>query len=109
MAYYRVMSAYIPPFTGEGSNLDYEVNSAQVTFNAANSSVNVALNQDNVALEPNETFTLELDPTGTLSVLFFIMNTINITIVDSDGEIQCCFDYTYQLSLRLQIIIPTEM
>ena len=70
--------------------MDYGVNSAQVTFNAANSFANVTLNQDKVALEPNETFILVLDPTVEVNQLFFIINTINITIVDSDGEIQYC-------------------
>lgn len=74
-------------FTGGGSSLDYIVNSQQVTFNSVNGNLNVTLNQDNIALEPNETFIIELDPTGTLSTDFFIMDVINITIVDSDGEI----------------------
>ena len=68
------------------------MDSTQVTFNAASSSVSVILNQDNVALESDETFILELDSTGTLGREIFIMDTINITIVDSDGksQIQCC-------------------
>ena len=77
--------------------MDFEVNSAQVTFNAANSFANVTLNQDKVALEPNETFILELNPTVEVNPLFFFIDTINITIVDSDGEIQCYFVTIYQL------------
>ena len=75
---------YVITTSGEGS--DFGVNSAQVTFNAANSSASVTLFQDNIALEPDETFILELDSTGTLNPSFFIMDTINITITDSDGK-----------------------
>lgn len=75
--------------TTSGEGLDFAVNSAQVTFNAANSSASVTLFQDNIALEPNETFILELDSTSILNPGFFIMNTINITITDSDGKYYC--------------------
>lgn len=95
------MLALIPSFTASGEGSDFIVNSAQVTFNAANSSISVTLNQDNIALEPDETFVLELDSTGTLSPNFFIMDTINITITDSDGKIQyrlLYYCYTYHIS-----------
>ena len=98
------MLALIPSFTASGEGSDFTVNSAQVIFNAANFSVSVTLNQDNIALEPDETFVLELDSTGTLSPSFFIMDTINVTITDSDGKIQCCINYrnyTYCMIHRL--------
>ena len=62
-----------------------------MTFNAPNSPVNVefTLNQDGVLLEPNETFTLQLIPTAGIDPEFFFLDTLSVTIIDSDGETQC--------------------
>lgn len=55
-----------------------------MTIGAASSSVNITLNQDNVALEPSESFTLQL--AANLDPPFFFMNNLNVTIVDRDGN-----------------------
>ena len=62
-----------------------------MTFNAPNSPVNVefTLNQDGVLLEPNETFTLQLISTASIDPEFFFLDTLSVTIIDSDGETQC--------------------
>ena len=79
--------------TGEGSNLDYTLGQPLVRalFESSDSDeVAATFRVDSVALEPDETFSLELVPfTGiTLpsgSGVFFV-NTVNVTIIDHDSK-----------------------
>ena len=76
---------------GEGPRFDYTVNNqtARAFFDAANpDNVMVTFRVDTVAQEPNETFTLTLQ-----TVLdeprrdgLFFLDTIEMTIVDSDSK-----------------------
>ena len=83
---------------GEGAGFDYTVSTTQVRFLYRRpdppDDVVVIFRVDDIAQESNETFTLELNcvpdgatlPTG--SNVFF-RNTINMTIIDSDGKKKC--------------------
>ena len=68
--------------------MDYIVDTTQVTFASVDSpaTVEFRLNQDNIALEPNETFTLQLVAIAGLNLDFFIFDTLNVTILDSNGK-----------------------
>ena len=46
--------------------------------------VDLFLEVDNRAMEPNEELTLSLDPIGMIDAI--IINETNITIIDSDGK-----------------------
>ena len=77
---------------GEGSQFDYTVNTLTVRalFSATQpDSVLVTFRVDAIAQEPNETFTLTLDPATVAPTpregLFF-QNAIQVTIVDSDSK-----------------------
>ena len=76
--------------TGEGSNLDYRVVTANVEFRTGSPPDNVIffLNVDNIALESSETFSLKLNATAVIIIRegIFVRDTLNVTIVDSDGE-----------------------
>ena len=77
-------------FVGEGSRFDYIVNTARVRATAYGQIANVVLtfHVDTVALEPNETFTLTLNPliaSNPRNGLFF-RDTIEVTIIDSDSK-----------------------
>ena len=73
---------------GEGSQFDYTVNTARVRALASGQISNVMLtfHVDTIAQEPNETFTLTLDPLvqpNQREGLFF-RNSIEVTIVDNE-------------------------
>ena len=75
---------------GEGSQFDYTVNTLRARALANGQIANVVLTfrVDSIAQEPNETFTLTLDPLvqpNPREGLFF-QNTIEVTIVDSDSN-----------------------
>ena len=76
--------------TAEGSQFDYSVNTLRVRALANGQIQNVVLTfrVDTVAQEPNETFTLTLNPLVApipREGLFF-QNTIQVTVVDSDSK-----------------------
>ena len=77
-------------FVGEGSRFDYTVNTARVRATANGQIANVVLTfrVDTVALEPNETFTLTLNPLIALNPRegLFFRDTIEVTIIDSDSK-----------------------
>lgn len=52
-----------------------------------NVSVRINLMMDNVALEPNETVRLRLVPTSQLETGEIVLDTIDITILDSDSKL----------------------
>ena len=75
---------------GEGSQFDYTVNTlrARALANGQISNVVLTFRMDSIAQEPNETFTLTLDPLiapNPREGLFF-RNTIEVTILDSDSK-----------------------
>ena len=76
---------------GVGSSFDYIVNTEIVRALASATQpddVEVILLIDTIAQEPNETFTLTLDPitAPTPRENLFFRNTIQVTIVDSDSK-----------------------
>ena len=52
-----------------------------------NVNVRINLMMDNVALEPNETVRLRLVPTSQLETGEIVLDTIDITILDSDSKL----------------------
>ena len=52
-----------------------------------NVNVRINLMMDNVALEPNETVRLRLVPTSQLETGEILLDTIDITILDSDSKL----------------------
>ena len=75
---------------GESSQFDYTVNTlrTRALANGAISNVVLTFRVDSIAQEPNETFTLTLDPLvppNPREGLFF-RNTIEVTIRDSDSK-----------------------
>ena len=75
---------------GEGSQFDYTVDTsiARAMADGQISNVAVIFRVDSIALEPNEIFTLILDPVvapNPREGLFF-RNSIEVTIVDSDSK-----------------------
>ena len=74
----------------EGTQFDYTVNTLRVRALANGQIQNVVLTfrVDTVAQEPNETFTLTLNllVAPTPRVGLFFQNTIQVTIMDSDGN-----------------------
>ena len=73
---------------GEGSQFDYTVNTlrTRALANGQISNVVLTFRVDSIAQEPNETFTLTLDPAvqpNPREGLFF-RNTIEVTIVDNE-------------------------
>ena len=85
--------------------MDYIVDTTQVTFASLDSpaTVEFSLNQDNIALEPNETFTLQLVETAGLNLDFFVFDTLIVTILDSDGE--RCSITLYISSIILPVLL----
>ena len=80
--------------TGEGSQFDYKVNTlrTRALANGAVASVVLTFRMDRIAQEPNETFTLTLDPLvapNPREGLFF-RNSIEVTIRDSDSKENAC-------------------
>ena len=77
-------------FVEEGSQFDYTVNTLRVRALANGQIQNVVLTfrVDRIALEPNEIFTLTLNPivAPTPRVGLFFRNTIDVTIIDNDGK-----------------------
>ena len=81
--------------TGEGAGFDYTVNTvlARLLFQSPDqrSSVVFTFRVDTIAQEANETLDLLLVPApgSSLPVTseFFFRNTLNMTIIDSDGKI----------------------
>ena len=77
-------------FVGEGSQFDYSVGTLRVRALANGQIQNIVLTfrVDTIALEPNETFTLTLNPlvVPTPREGLFFQNTIDVTIIDSDGK-----------------------
>ena len=75
---------------GEGSQFDYTVNTLRVRALSNGQIQNVVLTfrVDTIAQEPNETFTLTLDPlvAPTPRVGLFFRDTIQVTIMDSDSK-----------------------
>ena len=80
--------------TGEGSNLDYTVNTTTVIakFNTPvpPDEVQFILNADGITQEGNETFSLQLVPSGDTTLPtgdgVFFLNTLSVTIIDNDRE-----------------------
>lgn len=78
--------------TGQGSNLDYTVNTASVMAlfrtPAPPDSVEFTLNVDGVVQEESETFTLQLVPNTTLPTgeSVFFRSTLSVTIINNDSE-----------------------
>ena len=75
---------------GEGSQFDYTVNTLRTRALANGAVANVVLTfrVDSIAQEPNETFTLTLDPVvapNQREGLFF-RSSIEVTILDSDSK-----------------------
>jgi hypothetical protein len=88
---------------GEGSQFDYTVNTlrARALANGQISNVVLTFRVDSIAQEPNETFTLTLDPLVVpipREGLFF-RNTIEVTIMDNDSK-----DYT-QIGVRSMLLV----
>ena len=75
---------------GEGSQFDYTVDTLRVRALANGQTDNVALTLrvDAVAQESNETFNLTLNPlrAPTPREGLFFLNTIQVTILDSDSK-----------------------
>ena len=79
------------PTAGEGPQFDYTLNTlmARALFRAtAPVDVVVTFRVDSIAQEPNETFTLTLVPSAppTPREGLFFQNTIQMSIVDSNGK-----------------------
>ena len=80
--------------TGEGAGLDYTISTGLVRFlyrSSALSSVVCIFRTDNIAQEINETLTVELVQVPDTTALptgdhVFFRNTIDMTIIDSDGK-----------------------
>ena len=75
-----------------GDGFDYMVNTGRVRAlaNGQISNVPVSFRLDNIAQEPNETFTLTLDPLiqpNPKTGLFF-QDAIQMTIMDSNGRLE---------------------
>lgn len=49
--------------------------------------VNITFTRDNIALEPNETVRLRFIPTLIPELGEFLLDTIDITIIDTDSEL----------------------
>ena len=89
----RYSYATIIIILGEGSNLDYTLGHPFIRafFESSTSDEVVATFRiDSVALEPDETFSLELVPLSGITLpsgcgVFFI-NIINVTIIDHDSK-----------------------
>ena len=80
-------------FVGEG--FDYTVNTVRAFISSTipDNTVEVTFRVDDIALEPNEIFTLILDtvvPPIPRDGLFF-RNIIEMTIVDSDSKERCMY------------------
>ena len=75
---------------GEGSQFDYTVNTMVVRAlsNGQIQNVMLTFHVDTIAQEPNETFTLTLNPVvqPTPRVGLFFWNTIQVTIVNGDSK-----------------------
>ena len=80
--------------TGEGAGLDYTISTGSVTFlyrNPNPSSVVCFFRTDNIAQEIRETLKLGLvQAPGTTALPtgdhVFFRNTLNVTIIDTDGK-----------------------
>ena len=77
-------------FVEESSQFDYSVGTLRVRAlaNGQIQNVVVSFRVDTIALEPNETFTLTLNPlvAPTPREGLFFRNTIDVTIIDSDSK-----------------------
>ena len=86
-----VVNVFTISFSDEGSGADYSVVSttARISYQSSSpASIAFILRTDSVALEQDESFTLELVPSTTLpsgSNVFF-QNVSTVTIIDSDSE-----------------------
>ena len=82
-------------FPGEGTGFDYTVHTNFIRVIASQTdrveNVVYILRADRIAQEVNETFTIELIPrAGTTQLTgdgVFFRNTLEVTIIDSDGKI----------------------
>ena len=77
--------------TGEGSQFDYTVNTvrARALISGSISNVVLTFRVDSIAQEPNETFTLTLDPLvapNPREGQLFFRNSIEVSIMDSDSK-----------------------
>ena len=88
--------SWVTTGTGEGSNLDYTVNTTNVVSlfrtPVPPDEVQFVLNADGIIQESNETFSLQLVLTGTATLPtgdgVFFLDTLSVTIIDSDSEWQ---------------------
>ena len=86
--------SWVTTGAGEGSNLDYTVNTTNVIaeFNTPvpPDEVQFILNADGIIQENNETFSLQLVPSADTTLPtgegVFFLNTLNVTIIDNDSE-----------------------
>ena len=93
---------------GEGSVFDYIVNTARVRVLVSDTqpdNVEIILFRDIVAQEPNETFTLTLNPLVTPNPRegLFFKDTIQVTIVDSDSKDACFWTINFVTNYVLQL------
>ena len=77
---------------GDGAQFDYTVNTLTVRalFSSTTpDNVVVTFRVDTIAQEPNQNFTLRLDPVTppTARQGLFFRDTIEMTIIDSDGKL----------------------
>ena len=92
-AHYVVVKLWITSFVHIGESFDYAVSTSRVRVLTNGQTDNVAfiLRVDSVAQEPNETFNLTLNPlvAPTPREGLFFLDTIQVTIVDSDSKDSC--------------------
>ena len=93
---------------GEGSQFDYTVNTlrTRALANGQISNVVLTFRVDSIAQEPNETFTLTLDPLVAPNprVGLFFRNTIEVTIRDSDSK-----ENYYTIILLIAFIVRVKI
>ena len=83
--------SWVTTGTGEGSNLDYTVNTtnviARVDTSVPPDEVQFILNADGISQESNETFCLQLVPSGDIPTGegVFFLDTLSVTIIDNDS------------------------
>ena len=94
--------------TGEGSNLDYTLGHpfVRALFESSTPDEVVAtFRVDSIALEPDETFSLELVPLNGVTLpsgdgVFFV-NVMNVTIIDHDSEFWTKLASTYNTTVQI--------
>lgn len=92
---FQVFELYPTQITGEGTTNDYTINTrlVTVTFGRSGSSDSVMFTffMDSIAQENDETFSLQLVPTGSTTLpsgnAIYFQDSLSIIIMDNDSKV----------------------